>query len=72
MQFGRVCVCSEQAADQAMKLGTNYPAGPFEWLQQIGAVSVSQLLEHLFMMYRSERYRISPLLHQRYWQELAS
>jgi 3-hydroxybutyryl-CoA dehydrogenase len=55
-----------------MKLGTNYPAGPFEWLQQIGAVSVSQLLEHLFMMYRSERYRISPLLHQRYWQELAS
>ncbi len=65
-------VCSEQAADQAMKLGTNYPAGPFEWLQQIGAVSVSQLLEHLFMMYRSERYRISPLLHQRYWQELAN
>lgn len=65
-------VCSEQAADQAMKLGTNYPAGPFEWLQQIGAVSVSQLLEHLYMMYRSERYRISPLLHQRYWQELAS
>jgi 3-hydroxybutyryl-CoA dehydrogenase len=65
-------VCSEQAADEAMKLGTNYPAGPFEWLQQIGAVSVSQLLEHLFMMYRSERYRISPLLHQLYWQELAN
>ena len=65
-------VCSEQAADQAMKLGTNYPAGPFDWLQQIGAVSVSQLLEHLFMMYRSERYRISPLLHQLYWQELAN
>jgi 3-hydroxybutyryl-CoA dehydrogenase len=61
-------VCTEEAADLAMKLGTNYPAGPFEWLEQIGVTEVVALLDNLFAAYRSERYRISPLLQQRYWQ----
>ena len=62
-------VCNEQAVDQAMRLGTNYPAGPFEWLQQAGAIHVVDLLNNLFGAYRSERYRVSPLLLQRYWME---
>jgi 3-hydroxybutyryl-CoA dehydrogenase len=62
-------VCTEEAANLAMKLGTNYPAGPFEWLQQVGVKDVVILLENIFMAYRSERYRISPLLMQRYWNE---
>jgi 3-hydroxybutyryl-CoA dehydrogenase len=62
-------VCDEQGADLAMKLGTNYPAGPFEWLQQIGVGYTVRLLDHLFDAYRSERYRVSPLLRQRYWIE---
>ncbi|MGH8809108.1 MAG: 3-hydroxyacyl-CoA dehydrogenase [Noviherbaspirillum sp.] len=62
-------VCDEQAADLAMKLGTNYPAGPFEWLQQIGVNYTVTVLNHLFDAYRSERYRVSPLLQQRYWIE---
>lgn len=61
-------VCTEEAADLAMKLGTNYPAGPFEWLEQIGVTAVVTLLNNLHTAYRSERYRISPLLQQRYWQ----
>ena len=60
-------VCDEQGADLAMKLGTNYPAGPFEWLQELGADYVAGLLDNLFHAYRSERYRVSPLIRQRYW-----
>jgi 3-hydroxybutyryl-CoA dehydrogenase len=60
-------VCDAASADLAMKLGTNYPAGPFEWLERLGADYVVTLLDHLFEAYRSERYRVSPLLRQRYW-----
>ncbi len=60
-------VCDEGGADTAMKLGVNYPAGPFEWLAQLGAAPIVDLLDGLFDAYRSERYRISPLLRQRVW-----
>jgi 3-hydroxybutyryl-CoA dehydrogenase len=62
-------VCSETDADLAMKLGTNYPAGPFEWLQMVGSAYCVTVLDNLHDAYRSERYRISPLLAQRYWTE---
>ncbi|HEY1092047.1 MAG TPA: 3-hydroxyacyl-CoA dehydrogenase family protein, partial [Burkholderiaceae bacterium] len=58
-------VCEEAAADTAMKLGLNYPAGPFEWLALLGPARVAQTLDGLFEAYRSERYRVSPLLRQR-------
>jgi len=60
-------VCEESAADLAMKLGVNYPAGPFEWLRAVGAASCAELLDGLFQAYRSERYRVSPLLRQHVW-----
>jgi len=60
-------VCTEAAADLAMKLGVNYPAGPFEWLQQLGPQRAITILDHLFDAYRSERYRVSPLLRQMAW-----
>jgi len=60
-------VCDEQGADLAMKLGVNYPSGPFEWLALLGAERVVELLDALFAAYRSERYRVSPLLQQRRW-----
>ena len=62
-------VCDAASADLAMKLGTNYPAGPFEWLQQVGVDYTVALLDNLFAAYRSERYRVSPWLQQRYWIE---
>ncbi len=61
-------VCSKEAADLAMTLGVNYPMGPFAWLAQLGVRRVSRVLDHLFDAYRSERYRISPLLRQQLWQ----
>lgn len=63
-------VCSEQGADSAMRLGVNYPAGPFEWLDRwlaSGAVDPGELLDGLDRHYRGERYRVSPGLRERAW-----
>jgi 3-hydroxybutyryl-CoA dehydrogenase len=60
-------VCSEDGADAAMKLGVNYPAGPFEWLARWDAVRIVQLLDALAATYRGERYRVSPALRRRAW-----
>jgi 3-hydroxybutyryl-CoA dehydrogenase len=58
-------VCSAAGADAAMKLGVNYPAGPFEWLARWSAREVVALLDALDHHYRGERYRASPFLRQR-------
>jgi 3-hydroxybutyryl-CoA dehydrogenase len=63
----RQSVCNEASADMAMKLGTNYPAGPFEWLKHLGASYVCSTLDHLDALYRGERYRTSLLLRERVW-----
>ncbi|MEB2348909.1 MAG: 3-hydroxyacyl-CoA dehydrogenase [Comamonadaceae bacterium] len=55
-------VCTPDGADAAMKLGVNYPAGPFEWLQRLGRARVVHLIEALDACYRGERYRVSPWL----------
>jgi 3-hydroxybutyryl-CoA dehydrogenase len=60
-------VCNEAAADAAMKLGVNWPMGPFEWLQALGVEQVVSVLDHLFSATRSERYRVSPWLQQALW-----
>jgi 3-hydroxybutyryl-CoA dehydrogenase len=40
-------VSSKEAIDTAMKLGTNYPFGPFEWAQKIGLKNIANLLTRL-------------------------
>jgi 3-hydroxybutyryl-CoA dehydrogenase len=50
------------ATNQAMKLGVNYPAGPFEWLEKWGSTQVVQIINQLDLNYKGERYRSSPLL----------
>ena len=55
-------VCTPAGADAAMKLGVNYPAGPFEWLAHWSAAEVLALLDALDAQYRGERYRASPWL----------
>jgi 3-hydroxybutyryl-CoA dehydrogenase len=62
-------VCSLAGADAAMKLGVNYPAGPFEWLNRVGIKPVVALLDALDDCYRGERYRVSPWLRQRFYLE---
>ncbi len=58
-------VCTPAGANAAMKLGVNYPAGPFEWLDAWGAAGVVGVLEALDATYRGERYRVSPWLRRR-------
>jgi 3-hydroxybutyryl-CoA dehydrogenase len=60
-------VCTPEGADAAMKLGVNYPAGPFEWLAGWDAAGVCGVLGALDTFYRGERYRISPWLRARVW-----
>jgi len=40
-------ISSRQEIDMAMKLGTNYPFGPFEWAEKIGIENIYSLLEAL-------------------------
>lgn len=61
--------CDEEAADTAMKLGANYPVGPFQWLTQFGTARVTRLLAHLQGNAHCERYRVSPWLSERLWNE---
>ena len=61
-------VCTVDGADAAMKLGVNYPAGPFEWLANWNPQAVIALLDALDAYYRGERYRVSPWLRQRAWR----
>ena len=60
-------VCSLDGANAAMKLGVNYPAGPFEWLAGWSVADVIAVLESLDAHYRGERYRVSPWLRQLQW-----
>lgn len=52
------------AIDTAMKLGTNYPKGPFEWLQIWGIDRVYTLLEALYLDTHEERYKMAASLKQ--------
>lgn len=56
---------NESDIDLAMKLGTNYPAGPFEMASTIGTSKVCQLLENLYSETSNPRYQVCPLLKQR-------
>jgi len=55
-------VCSASAADQAMRLGVNYPRGPLAWADQVGVDVIRDVLANLGASYGEDRYRISPLL----------
>lgn len=57
---------TEGDIDQAMKLGTNYPHGPFEWCDKIGLSDVYDTLEALYQDTHDERYKICSLMKQRY------
>jgi 3-hydroxybutyryl-CoA dehydrogenase len=55
-------ISSKNEIDIAMKLGTNYPFGPFEWAELIGLSKIGGLLEICHL--KDERYAIAPALKQ--------
>lgn len=52
--------------DMALKLGTSYPYGPFEFVERIGIHHIYELLEALYEDTRDERYKICPLMKKQY------
>ncbi len=55
-------VASKDDIDLAMKLGTNYPFGLFEWCETIGSENIVKILETLNESNANERYKISQML----------
>jgi 3-hydroxybutyryl-CoA dehydrogenase len=55
-------VSGREEIDTAMKLGTNYPKGPFEWFAAVGPQRVATLLQQLAATH--QRYTPAPLLLQ--------
>lgn len=53
---------SAEDVDTAMRLGTNYAAGPHQWLDEIGATRILERLTELDAAYPGGRYRASPAL----------
>ncbi len=53
------------AIDNAMKLGVNYPKGPFEWLNEIGIKDIVEVLAAL-KAEAGDKYRISDILAAQY------
>ena len=53
-------VSDKPAIDTAMKLGTNYPYGPFEWAEKIGLKNICTLLQKLSVT--DKRYQPAPIL----------
>lgn len=53
-------VSSEEQIDVAMKFGTNYPLGPFEWARKIGRLQVLALLQSIHK--NDNRHQIAPML----------
>ena len=53
-------VSTKEEIDIAMKMGTNYPFGPFEWSKKIGLKKIAGLLKELSIT--EKRYQPSSLL----------
>jgi 3-hydroxybutyryl-CoA dehydrogenase len=57
-------IASREDIDLAMKLGTNYPFGPFEWCEKIGVRNVYELLSAVYESTKDERYKVCELLEE--------
>ena len=53
-------ISTKNEIDIAMKLGTNYPYGPFEWAKMIGLSKIANLLNICFL--EDVRYALAPAL----------
>ena len=57
-------VATAEDIDRAMKLGANYPRGPFEWEKEIGAKNIVETLDSLRAKY-GDAYLAAPVLRER-------
>ena len=57
-------IATREDIDMAMKLGTNYPHGPFEWCKRIGIGNVCKVLSAAHSETHDDRYLVCSLLSQ--------
>ena len=57
-------VATAEDIDQAMKLGANYPKGPFEWAEEIGTDTIVETLDSLRTVH-GDAYLAAPSLRER-------
>jgi len=55
-------IAKQEEIDLAMKLGTGYPYGPFEWANRIGLFHVTKLLDVMYEDTGDDRYKVCDLL----------
>lgn len=55
-------VATAEGIDTAMRYGVNYPLGPLEWADRVGAQYLLTVLDGLVASYGDDRYRPSVLL----------
>lgn len=60
---------TKEDIDIGMKLGTAYPKGPFEWVEEIGLRTIYEALEALYQDTHDERYKVCPMLKTEYLRQ---
>jgi len=64
---------SKKDIDISMRMGTNYPFGPFEYSEKLGLVHVFNILNAMYLDTHDERYKVCPLLAKEVYEaQLAS
>jgi len=61
---------TKEDINTAMKLGTAYPMGPFEWCDLAGLDNVYETLEAIYEDTKEERYKICPLMKTEYLRSM--
>ena len=61
---------TKEDINTAMKLGTAYPMGPFEWCELAGLDNVYETLEAIYEDTKEERYKICPMLKTEYLRSM--
>jgi len=57
---------SREDIDTSMRLGTNYPYGPFEWSERIGILHVYEVLKAIHDVTGDDRYEVAASLQTAY------
>ncbi len=52
-------IATREEIDTAMRFGLNFPRGPFEWTERLGATIFAAILDGLVSAYGDDRYRAS-------------
>lgn len=63
---------NRQDIDAAMKLGVNYPLGPFEWVDKIGLENIAELLIALQQTHTDPKFRLCSTLKNEYYHRIKS